>query len=129
MTTLKPFPPADQNPRPNLFTNDQYRRLVANGEKQSEFPDFDPKPVVKLFTPDGSATWLLAMIETTDLDIAFGLCDMGFGDPELGSVDLRELSALRGKLGLPIERDRHFTPTKTLGAYADWAMVFGRIQA
>jgi hypothetical protein len=124
-----PFPPADQNPWPNLFTKDQYRRLVANGEKQGEFIDFDPKPVVKLFTPDGAATWLLAMIETTDPNIAFGLCDMGFECPELGSVDLRELSALRGKLGLPIERDRHFKPTQTLSEYADWAMTVGRIQA
>ncbi len=123
-----PFPPADQNPWPNLFTKDQYRRLVANGEKQREFRHFDPKPVVKLFTPDGSATWLLALIEANNPDIAFGLCDMGFGEPELGSVDLRELSALRGKLGLPVERDRNFESTKTLGEYAERAMVTGRLQ-
>jgi Protein of unknown function (DUF2958) len=33
-----------------------------------------------------------------DLECAFGLCDLGFGAPELGSVSLTELSAVRGKL-------------------------------
>jgi hypothetical protein len=52
-----------------------------------------------------------------DLECAFGLCDLGFGSPELGSVSLTELSELRGKLGLPIERDRRFKATKSCGAY------------
>ena len=95
MTTHNPFPAADKNPWPNLFTKDQYRRLVANGEKAQEVWDFQPKPVVKLFTPDGAATWLLTDIRPDDLDIAFGLCDLGMGEPECGSVSLRELSALR----------------------------------
>jgi hypothetical protein len=67
----KPFPPPVENPWPNLFTRDQYRRLVANGEKQREFRDFDPHPVVKLFNPDGSTVWLLASIESWDPNIAF----------------------------------------------------------
>ena len=95
MTTYTPFPPADQNPWPNLFTKNQYRRLISNGEKAQEVWDFQPKPVVKLFTPDGSATWLLSMIESTNPDIAFGLCDLGMGEPECGSVSLTELSTLR----------------------------------
>ena len=90
-----PFPAADKNPWPNLFTKAQYRRLVANGEKLQEFPHFESTPVVKLFTPDGAATWLLCDISPRDLDIAFGLCDLGYGEPECGRVSLRELSALR----------------------------------
>jgi Protein of unknown function (DUF2958) len=54
-----------------------------------------------------------------DLETAFGLCDLGFGSPELGNVSLVELSALRGKLGLPIERDRWFKATKSCGDYLD----------
>jgi len=30
-------------------------------------PDFDPTPVVKLFTPDAGATWLLTEIEPDDM--------------------------------------------------------------
>jgi Protein of unknown function (DUF2958) len=54
-----------------------------------------------------------------DLECAFGLCDLGFGSPELGSVSLTELSDLRGKLGLPIERDRRFKAAKSCGAYLE----------
>ena len=46
-----------------------------------------------------------------------GLCDQGLGAPELGYVRLSELEALRGGLGLPVERDRHFSGTEPLSAY------------
>jgi hypothetical protein len=49
------------------------------------------------------------------------------GEPELGYVSLAELAALRGKLGLPVERDRHFISTKTMSAYADEARSQGHI--
>lgn len=43
-----------------LFTQAQYAQLLANGRKQQEAmaknEDFDPKPVIKLFTPDAAAT-------------------------------------------------------------------------
>lgn len=54
------------------------------------------------------------------IDLAFGLCDLGLGWPELGHVDLT-------KLGLPIERDLHFEADKTISAYADEAREHGRI--
>lgn len=52
---------------------------------------------------------------------------MGF--PELGSVSISELEAIRGKLGLPVERDQYFTALKTLSAYADEARASGAIKA
>lgn len=61
------------------------------------------------------------------LDIAYGLCDLGMGTPELGFVSMREIRELRGPLGLPIERDLHFDADKTLSAYADEARAHGRI--
>jgi hypothetical protein len=67
----------------------------------------------------------------TELDpdggLAFGLCDLGLGCPELGYVALAELSAVRGKLGLPVERDRHFEADKSISAYADEARTRGHI--
>ena len=90
-------------------------------------PDFDPHPVVKLFTPDGSGTWLLSELDPLDPNRAFGLCDLGMGTPELGYVDLQELASVRGRLGLPVERDLYFRPKGTLGAYADNARLYGRI--
>jgi Protein of unknown function (DUF2958) len=67
----------------------------------------------------------------TELDpdgsLAFGLCDLGLGCPELGYVSLAELSTVRGKLGLPVERDRHFIANKTISAYADEARAKAHI--
>jgi hypothetical protein len=64
-----------------------------------------------------------------DGDTMFGLCDLGFGSPELGSVSLNEIRSLRGRMRLPVERDMHFTPKKKLTEYADAARAAGRIVA
>ena len=114
-----------------LFTKQQFDQLVANGRKQDPVrgtdDEIDFKPVVKLFNPCGAGTWLLTEIDPDNPDIAFGLCDLGF--PELGSVSISEIESIRLPLGLRIERDRHWTATKTLSAYADDARLNGRIVA
>jgi hypothetical protein len=93
-------------------------------DRQDQALDFEP--VVKLFTPDGNATWLLTELNP-DIDLPFGLCDLGLGQPELGYVSLLELTAVRGPLGLPLERDLHFAPTRTIAAYAELAREHRRI--
>jgi len=73
---------------------------------------------VKFFTPDAQWTWFItegspilnAEGEVVDWEF-FGLAH-GF-EAELGYVYLSQLQSARGGLGLPIERDRHWTP-KTL---------------
>jgi hypothetical protein len=117
-----------------LLTADICKRLLRNGtlrqqREQEDKPEPDFWPVVKLFTPDGGCTWLLTEIDPEDPDIAFGLCDLGLGCPELGSVSLSELESVRGQLNLPVERDLYFTATKTLSAYADEARAHGAIKA
>jgi hypothetical protein len=52
-------------------------------------PDF--LPVVKLFMPECGFVWLLTELDPEQPDIAFGLCDLGMGCPELGSVSLSEI--------------------------------------
>ncbi|WP_054440598.1 DUF2958 domain-containing protein [Achromobacter xylosoxidans] len=110
-----------------LITETQRIMLLANGRESLQNPDFDPAPVVKLFTPDAGATWLLTEIDPDNHDHAFGLCDLGWGEPELGWVSLRELATVRGKLGLPIERDVYFRADKRLSAYARQARLAGRV--
>jgi hypothetical protein len=83
--------------------------------------------VVKLFTPDAQATWLLTELAPDDGDMAFGLCDLGLGMPELGSVRLSELASIRGPLNLPVERDLYFMPRRTLSEYAALARDNGSI--
>jgi hypothetical protein len=98
-----------------LLTAEITTRLLENGRQNAtRFADdgntIDFHPVVKLFTPDADCTWLLTEIDPDNPDIAFGLCDLGIGCPELGSVSLTEIFALRGKLGLPVERDLPLKP-------------------
>ncbi|BCH05666.1 single-stranded DNA endonuclease (plasmid) [Mesorhizobium sp. 131-2-5] len=115
-----------------LLTQDLRDQLLANGRQQLPLrgtrDEIDFVPVVKLFTPDAGATWLLTEIDPEDPDLAFGLCDLGVGCPELGSVSLVELAAVRGRLGLPVERDLHFRPNRTLSEYASEASRHGRIR-
>lgn len=92
-------------------------------------PERDHKPVVKLFTPDASATWLLSECDPDEPDRLFGLCDLGLGYPELGFVSLSEILEVRGRLGLPVERDMHFVANKPLSVYAEEARIRGRIVA
>jgi hypothetical protein len=101
----------------NLFTKAQFEQLLANGSNR----DQDHRPVVKLFTPDAGCTWLLSEIDPDEPDIAFGLCDLGFGFPELGCVSLAELRSIRGKLGLPVERDMSFVAEYPMSVYAEAA--------
>jgi hypothetical protein len=77
----------------------------------------------------GACTWLLSELDP-ESNMAYGLCDLGFGAPELGFVSMDKLMDLRfPPLGLPIERDLHFKADKTLTEYADEASENGRIIA
>jgi hypothetical protein len=112
-----------------LITPAEQAIMLAYGVRSAAGENIDPMPLVKLFTPDGACTWLLTELDPFDPDIAFGLCDLGMGFPELGCVRLSELMAVRGALGLAVERDIHFRAARTLGAYADAATKAGAIRA
>lgn len=104
-----------------------FAQLLANGASTAAGDDIDEAPVIKLFTPDAGATWLLTEIDPSDPDRAFGLYDLGVGCPELGYVSLRELAAVRGRLGLPVEVDDGFVANGPLSKYADEARAASRI--
>ena len=90
---------------------------------------FDPLPMVKRFTLDAGAAWLLTEVDLDESSIAFGLADLGLGFPELGLVSLDELATVRGHLRLPIEQDTSFRATQPISVYADVARAARRIQA
>lgn len=85
----------------------------------------DPVPVVRFFNPVGAATWL-----ATELDedgILFGVADLGFGCPEMGSYALEELESIRLPFGLSIERDILFEGKFPLSVYAEAARRAGSL--
>ena len=88
-----------------LITKRLRKQLPALGET-CENPD--PNVLCKFFYPDFHWTWY--GIEFDGKDIFFGFVDGDF--PELGSFSLVELQNCSGKWGLPLERDRYFTPCR-----------------
>ncbi len=99
-----------------LLTKEIRKRLPALYSQESK----GGKAIVhlKLFTPDSGWTWLITEgsaitdEQGNEVDFQFfGLVDGQF--KELGYVMLSELEAVRGSMGLPIERDLWWEP-KTL---------------
>ena len=113
--------------RPAFIDDAAFTQLLANGHCTAGGDAIDPSLVIKLFTPDAGATWLLTEIEPDDQDRAFGLCDLGLGYPELGWVRLSELDGLRGPLGLRVKCDELFQANKPISAYTARARVNGMV--
>ena len=87
-----------------LITQELERKLPSLGtESETAF--------VKWFTPDSNWTWYVAEYDP-ETGECFGLVD-GL-EKELGYFNLKEIQDVRGKFGLPVERDRFFDPTPLL---------------
>jgi len=114
-----------------LLTPDLCSALHANGIAHAAAqhhgqPEPDPVPVVKFFSPVSAATWLATELDR-DGDTLFGLADLGFGCPELGSFSLREIASIHLPFGLTIERDLHFETPHPISVWADAARAAGSI--
>ncbi len=106
-----------------LIPDDIRARLLANSTVEQET---DHVPVTKLFNPCGAATWLITEM-MDDGDTLFGLCDLGFGSPELGYDSLAEIESVKNPLGLGMERDLYFEAAFPLSVYTEAARIAGRI--
>ncbi|WP_414463347.1 DUF2958 domain-containing protein [Hyphomicrobium sp. DY-1] len=115
-----------------LFTKAVLDQLIKNGETQAAVKgtssEQDLWPVCKLFDPVRASTWLLTeIIPGTNSAVAFGLADLGIGFPEIGEIDLAEITAYKGRLGLGIERDIYWRPRGPLSRYHEAAVRAGNI--
>lgn len=109
-----------------FLTDAQRAQMLANGVARIRGEAFDPLPVVKLYTLDAGAVWLLTDLDA-DGDRAYGLCDAGIGCPELGHVSLSALETMRGPRGMAVVVDSHFEARQPLSAYAIDAIRDGSI--
>ena len=100
-----------------LITEEERKLLLAHGQARAAGRAIDPLPVVRLFTPDAHATWLLVSLDPADGDTAHGLIDLGIGMPELGEIKLSDLASIAGPRQQPVVR--LFTPD----AHATWLLV------
>lgn len=110
-----------------LVTAEERVQMLAIGEARAAGRSLDPLPVVRLFTPDAHATWLLAALDPTDSDTAWGLIDLGIGMPVLGTVKLSDLAGIMGPRQQPILRDLYFRAARPLSEYVKLAQREGSI--
>ncbi len=78
----------------------------------------DHQPVVKLHSKYGKAIWLLSELDATN-NIAFGLCDLGQGKPELSYVSITDLESIKhARLKVPmVEIDPTFDGKFPMSVY------------
>ncbi len=110
-----------------LVTADQRAQLLAVGTALAAGQDMDPLPAVRLFTSDAHAIWLLAALDPTDGDTAWGLIDLGIGMPALGTVKLSDLASIVGPQQRPVLRDLYFHAMRPLSEYVQLAQRDGSI--
>ncbi|WP_043376463.1 DUF2958 domain-containing protein [Comamonas testosteroni] len=110
-----------------LTTDQERAQLLANGRDRAAGFAIDPLPVVRLFTPDAHATWLLAWLDPADGDTATGVVDLGLGMPELGEIKLSDLASIVGPNKLAVMRDRYFKAVRPLSEYLRLAQENGSI--
>ena len=109
-----------------LFTKEQIDQLKSNGSP--EHYDQDHAPVVMLTLPFTNCVWLLSEINPEQPDIAFGLCDLGMGYPELGYVSIYELLGLEDPvLGMRVCNNTLFKGEYPMSAYANAARAAEQI--
>ena len=87
-----------------LLTKENLAALPSLGSQEA---NPDPVAHVKFFDPTGSWTWYATEYDPAERQF-FGLVK-GL-ETELGYFSLDELEAFRGRMGMGIERDRHFQP-------------------
>ena len=110
-----------------LITMGERRQLLEHGRVRAAGLANDPLPVVRLFTPDAHATWLLVALDPADGDTAYGLIDLGISMPELGHVKLSDLASIVGPRQQPVMRDRYFQAVRPLSEYLRLAQENGSI--
>jgi hypothetical protein len=105
-----------------LLIQQHKKHLPDNTRESKPYCKSDPV-VVKYFTPDANATWyilegtpILDHPACSESDVIpdwymYGLCDTGQGFREYGDILLSQLQSIRGRLGLPVERDQYYNGT------------------
>jgi hypothetical protein len=102
--------------------------MIHNAQEVQNDLGKDHAPVVKLHSKYGRAIWLLSELDPVN-NIAFGLCDLGQGKPELSYVSLTDLASIKhARLKVPmVETDNHFEGKYPMSTYLKAAKVAKRI--
>jgi hypothetical protein len=103
-------------------------KMIQNALEVQEGITRDHAPEVKLFTKYGKGIWLLSELDEKN-NIAFGICDLGQGTPELSYVSIEHLESIkhaRLKIRM-IETDKLFISKYPMSVYLEAARANRRI--
>lgn len=109
----------------NIITQKQLEQLKLNGSPEKQ--DEDHLPVVKLVLPGEGCTWLLTEVDPEEPTLAFGLCDLCIGFPELGYVSLEVLESICVHDIFKVECDLDFKAKYPVSVYAQAARIVATI--
>lgn len=108
-----------------LLTLEQHKTLLRNGSPANTGSNHFP--VARLALPSLGCTWLLTEIDPETPHEAFGLCDLGMGCPEYGTVSFEDLYNFRSHNGHFVGLDLNFQAKFPVSVYARAAMQTGKI--
>ncbi|WP_255717390.1 DUF2958 domain-containing protein [Dyadobacter fanqingshengii] len=102
--------------------------MIHNAQEVQSDLAKDHAPVVKLHSKYGKAIWLLSELDATN-NIAFGLCDLGQGKPELSYVSITDLESIKhARLRVPmVEIDPAFDGKYPMSVYLEAAKANKRV--
>ena len=107
VTAVRHRAPHVAESRPKLLTKEIAGKLPELYATEG-IPESEKVLVVKFFTPDSNWTWY--GVEFDGKDRFFGYVEGH--EREWGYFSLKELASVRGPMGLKVERDLYWKPTK-----------------
>lgn len=92
--------------------------MIHNAQEVQNELEKDHQPVVRLHSKYGKVQWLLSELDEKN-EIAYGLCDLGQGKPEIGYVSLLQLESIKhARLKVPmVEMDPDFEGLYPMSVY------------
>lgn len=91
----------------NTFQKRPCYRYIRASDNVPPLGSNNKTALIKLFDPNGSWTWYISEYDP-ESRVAYGLVD-GF-EKEYGDFSMAEIVEVRGRFGLPIERDLWWEP-------------------
>ncbi|WP_256549266.1 DUF2958 domain-containing protein [Dyadobacter fanqingshengii] len=112
----------------NMIPQNLREIMIHNAQEVQSDLAKDHAPVVKLHSKYGKAIWLLSELDATN-NIAFGLCDLGQGKPELSYVSITDLESIKhARLRVPmVEIDPAFDGKYPMSVYLEAAKANKRV--
>ncbi len=96
-----------------LMTKEIETMLPGIGETDN-LPKEQTKVPLKIFDPCGRGTWFVTEFDGRDLMYGYCVSPLGPDCDELGYMSFTELSSVKNRLGLGLERDLHWSSDNTL---------------